>query len=258
MIIQGATIVDQPVCITRWGHYEDDYNMWNHSSWKIEDESSTNVISFSPTWSIFIIIRKSSLLALCNYSNARLITLSSIPTGFSSPSFCSYSRGSRISSSRRGQNNGFQRLHTGERRIQQGQSLGWIPSSISNSSSQSCRAERTNGTNWQDICRGRSREIRWPNLPHNRYYKISHLCNWKNRSLCCECRHQQQLLCSRGALGIRCSEQSFSGCSWLGRPWHRCQQLINPAFLPPRLCILIRTIVYRIFNTQSFELHVCT
>ncbi|GFP86174.1 protein vip1 [Phtheirospermum japonicum] len=41
VLLSGATIVDQPVCITRWGHYEDAYDLWNHSSWKIEDESST-------------------------------------------------------------------------------------------------------------------------------------------------------------------------------------------------------------------------
>ncbi|KAL6513863.1 hypothetical protein OROHE_019319 [Orobanche hederae] len=40
---QGATILDQPVCITRWGHYEDNYDLWSHSSWRIEDgESSTS------------------------------------------------------------------------------------------------------------------------------------------------------------------------------------------------------------------------
>lgn len=39
--------MDQPVCITRWGHYEDDYDLWNRPSWKIEeDESNTSVISF--------------------------------------------------------------------------------------------------------------------------------------------------------------------------------------------------------------------
>ncbi|KAL8518751.1 hypothetical protein ACS0TY_009930 [Phlomoides rotata] len=41
VLLSGATIVDQPVCITRWGHYEDDYSLWNHSSWRIEDESNS-------------------------------------------------------------------------------------------------------------------------------------------------------------------------------------------------------------------------
>ncbi|KAG8366323.1 hypothetical protein BUALT_Bualt17G0067900 [Buddleja alternifolia] len=39
VLLSGATIVDQPVCITRWGNYEDDYDLWNHSTWRIEDES---------------------------------------------------------------------------------------------------------------------------------------------------------------------------------------------------------------------------
>ncbi|KAL1551008.1 binding partner of ACD11 1-like [Salvia divinorum] len=42
VLLSGATIVDQPVCITRWGHYEDDYDMWNRSTWKIADESSSS------------------------------------------------------------------------------------------------------------------------------------------------------------------------------------------------------------------------
>ncbi|KAL0408678.1 UNVERIFIED_CONTAM: Binding partner of ACD11 1, partial [Sesamum radiatum] len=35
----GATILDQPVCITRSGHYGGDYNLRYHSSLKIEDEN---------------------------------------------------------------------------------------------------------------------------------------------------------------------------------------------------------------------------
>jgi hypothetical protein len=34
---QGATIVDQPVCITRWGCY-DDNNFWQQT-WSIEEET---------------------------------------------------------------------------------------------------------------------------------------------------------------------------------------------------------------------------
>ncbi|KAL0421140.1 UNVERIFIED_CONTAM: Binding partner of ACD11 1 [Sesamum latifolium] len=41
VLLSGATIVDQPVCIARWGQYEDDHDIWNHPSWRIEDESST-------------------------------------------------------------------------------------------------------------------------------------------------------------------------------------------------------------------------
>ncbi|KAL2546778.1 RNA-binding (RRM/RBD/RNP motif) family protein [Forsythia ovata] len=39
IFLSGATIVDQPVCITKWGHYEDDADLWNQTSWRLEDES---------------------------------------------------------------------------------------------------------------------------------------------------------------------------------------------------------------------------
>ncbi|KAL2543020.1 RNA-binding (RRM/RBD/RNP motif) family protein [Abeliophyllum distichum] len=39
IFLSGATLVDQPVCITPWGNYGDDSNIWNRSSWKLEDES---------------------------------------------------------------------------------------------------------------------------------------------------------------------------------------------------------------------------
>ncbi|XP_022891255.1 binding partner of ACD11 1-like isoform X2 [Olea europaea var. sylvestris] len=42
VLLSGATIVDQPVCISRWGNYGDDYNIWNLTSWKIEDESGSS------------------------------------------------------------------------------------------------------------------------------------------------------------------------------------------------------------------------
>ncbi|KAH6756335.1 RNA-binding family protein [Perilla frutescens var. hirtella] len=42
VLLSGATIVDQPVCIVRWGNYEDDYDLWSRTSWRIEDESSTS------------------------------------------------------------------------------------------------------------------------------------------------------------------------------------------------------------------------
>ncbi|KAF8390239.1 hypothetical protein HHK36_024764 [Tetracentron sinense] len=41
VLLTGATIVDQPVCISRWGQYEDEYDIWNMSSWKFEDETSS-------------------------------------------------------------------------------------------------------------------------------------------------------------------------------------------------------------------------
>ncbi|KAL8111956.1 binding partner of ACD11 1 isoform X2 [Apium graveolens] len=40
VLLSGASILDQPVCITNWGQSEDEFNIWNRSSWKLEDESS--------------------------------------------------------------------------------------------------------------------------------------------------------------------------------------------------------------------------
>lgn len=40
VLLSGATIMDQPVCITRWGHY-DDHNFWQQTSWGIEEETVT-------------------------------------------------------------------------------------------------------------------------------------------------------------------------------------------------------------------------
>ncbi|KAM6570890.1 hypothetical protein CsatA_014970 [Cannabis sativa] len=37
----GATIVDQRVCITRWGQYRDEFDFWNSSSETREHESSS-------------------------------------------------------------------------------------------------------------------------------------------------------------------------------------------------------------------------
>lgn len=45
-LFQGATILDRPVCITNWGQSEDEFNIWNRPTWKIEDESSENVCLF--------------------------------------------------------------------------------------------------------------------------------------------------------------------------------------------------------------------
>ncbi|PIN04075.1 hypothetical protein CDL12_23388 [Handroanthus impetiginosus] len=39
VLLSGATILDQPVCISQWGHYGDGKNLRNHSSWKIEHKS---------------------------------------------------------------------------------------------------------------------------------------------------------------------------------------------------------------------------
>ncbi|XP_019196039.1 PREDICTED: binding partner of ACD11 1 [Ipomoea nil] len=37
VLLSGATILDQQVCIARWGYYEDEYDYWNQSSWKPEE-----------------------------------------------------------------------------------------------------------------------------------------------------------------------------------------------------------------------------
>ncbi|KAL6187673.1 hypothetical protein ACLB2K_039069 [Fragaria x ananassa] len=41
-LLSGATIIDQPVCITRWGHYQDEFDFWNRPhSRDDEDTHST-------------------------------------------------------------------------------------------------------------------------------------------------------------------------------------------------------------------------
>ncbi|KAF9626091.1 hypothetical protein IFM89_030759 [Coptis chinensis] len=42
VLLSGATIIDQRICITRWGQYEDEFDIWNRSSWKIEEETSSS------------------------------------------------------------------------------------------------------------------------------------------------------------------------------------------------------------------------
>ncbi|KAL2898394.1 Binding partner of ACD11 1 [Bienertia sinuspersici] len=39
-LLSGATIVDQRVCITRWGSYVDEYDPFNDASWRRADNSS--------------------------------------------------------------------------------------------------------------------------------------------------------------------------------------------------------------------------
>ncbi|KAL3501391.1 hypothetical protein ACH5RR_035840 [Cinchona calisaya] len=41
VLLSGATILDQCVCITHWGHYDDDYDPWNQSAWTHGDESAS-------------------------------------------------------------------------------------------------------------------------------------------------------------------------------------------------------------------------
>ncbi|KAM7487411.1 hypothetical protein LguiB_024895 [Lonicera macranthoides] len=37
VLLSGATILDQRVCITPWGHYEDEFDPWDQRHWKPED-----------------------------------------------------------------------------------------------------------------------------------------------------------------------------------------------------------------------------
>uniref|UniRef100_A0A5B7BQH8 RRM domain-containing protein n=1 Tax=Davidia involucrata TaxID=16924 RepID=A0A5B7BQH8_DAVIN len=39
VLLSGATIGDERVCITRWGQYGDEFDIWKQSSWKLEDET---------------------------------------------------------------------------------------------------------------------------------------------------------------------------------------------------------------------------
>ncbi|KAL5215632.1 hypothetical protein ABZP36_007033 [Zizania latifolia] len=38
-LLSGATIVDQPVCIARWGQPDEPYNFWDRPAWHIEEET---------------------------------------------------------------------------------------------------------------------------------------------------------------------------------------------------------------------------
>nr|KYP65853.1 Protein vip1 [Cajanus cajan] len=40
-LLSGATILDQRVCITRWGQYQDEFDFWNRPSYSHEDESAS-------------------------------------------------------------------------------------------------------------------------------------------------------------------------------------------------------------------------
>nr|CAD1828978.1 unnamed protein product [Ananas comosus var. bracteatus] len=42
VLLSGATIVDQPVCITHWGQYEEACNFWDRPSWKVEDDTESS------------------------------------------------------------------------------------------------------------------------------------------------------------------------------------------------------------------------
>uniref|UniRef100_A0A1D1YI95 Protein vip1 n=1 Tax=Anthurium amnicola TaxID=1678845 RepID=A0A1D1YI95_9ARAE len=51
-LLSGSMILDQPVCIDRWGHHEDPYNLWTGASWQVEDgivHTGSQVNNFSMT-----------------------------------------------------------------------------------------------------------------------------------------------------------------------------------------------------------------
>ncbi|XP_042441763.1 binding partner of ACD11 1-like [Zingiber officinale] len=39
VLLSGATIIDQPVCITSLGHYDEACSFWDQPSWKVEDDT---------------------------------------------------------------------------------------------------------------------------------------------------------------------------------------------------------------------------
>ncbi|CAL5367843.1 unnamed protein product [Camellia sinensis] len=41
ILLSGATIADQDVCISRWGTYIDESDPWNNPSWNLGDENSS-------------------------------------------------------------------------------------------------------------------------------------------------------------------------------------------------------------------------
>ncbi|XWS30270.1 hypothetical protein CRYUN_Cryun24cG0102200 [Craigia yunnanensis] len=43
VLLSGGTIVDQSVCISRWGSYVDDAYSWDGSSWKTQEDRSSTV-----------------------------------------------------------------------------------------------------------------------------------------------------------------------------------------------------------------------
>ncbi|KAJ4973037.1 hypothetical protein NE237_006211 [Protea cynaroides] len=41
VLLSGATIVDQHVCITSWGQHDDELDFWNRPSWRIDDKTGS-------------------------------------------------------------------------------------------------------------------------------------------------------------------------------------------------------------------------
>lgn len=43
LLPQGATIIDQHVCIARWGQYEEPSSFWDRPTWSVEDDNDPMV-----------------------------------------------------------------------------------------------------------------------------------------------------------------------------------------------------------------------
>ncbi|XP_020583258.1 binding partner of ACD11 1 [Phalaenopsis equestris] len=41
VLLSGATIIDQQVCISRWGHNEESSSFWEQHSWRLDDDDET-------------------------------------------------------------------------------------------------------------------------------------------------------------------------------------------------------------------------
>ncbi|KAK8631565.1 hypothetical protein V6N13_028348 [Hibiscus sabdariffa] len=48
VLLSGATIVGQSVCISKWGSYDDDSYPWDGSSWRIQEDTSSTVTHMQP------------------------------------------------------------------------------------------------------------------------------------------------------------------------------------------------------------------
>ncbi|KAA3456020.1 binding partner of ACD11 1 isoform X1 [Gossypium australe] len=48
VLLSGATIGDQSVCISKWGSYGDDSYLWDSSTWKTEEDTSSSVTHMHP------------------------------------------------------------------------------------------------------------------------------------------------------------------------------------------------------------------
>lgn len=41
VLLSGATIIDQHVCIARWGHHEETSSFWDRPTWRVEDDNDS-------------------------------------------------------------------------------------------------------------------------------------------------------------------------------------------------------------------------